>query len=146
MTDKFSGANKLHLICIKIQISFTMNYAEQNIMINQSINHATLEKEAAIFKALGHPLRLAMVHALANGPLCVCDLHKLANAVAPKDLSTISRHLGTLQQAGIISSERRGTNIYYRLTLSCLTSFLQCTGSVLQRSDGLSCQDKNILR
>lgn len=109
-------------------------------MINQQFSHATLEKEAAIFKALGHPLRLAMVHALSSGPRCVCELHKLANAVSPKDLSTISRHLGTLQQAGIISSERRGTNIYYKLTLCCLASFLQCTGSLLQKSGMQACE------
>ncbi len=98
----------------------------------QIVADATLEKEAAIFKALGHPIRLAMVHALADGPRCVCELHGLVKAASAKDLSTISRHLSQLQQVGIIRSERRGTNIYYSLTLSCLGSFLQCTGLALQ--------------
>lgn len=86
-----------------------------------------LAKQSAIFKALGHPVRLTMVYALTDGPRCVCDLHALVEKQAPKDLSTISRHLSTLQQAGIISSERRGTNIYYTLTLHCLGTFLHCT-------------------
>lgn len=101
---------------------------------SQDISHTTLEKEAAIFKALGHPIRLAMVHALADGPRCVCELHSLVKAASEKDLSTVSRHLSTLQQAGIIQSERRGTNIYYSLTLCCLGSFLKCTGLALQDS------------
>lgn len=95
---------------------------------------ATLEKEAAIFKALGHPVRLAMVHALADGPRCVCELHSLVKAASAKDLSTVSRHLSTLQQAGIIRSERRGTNIYYSLSLCCLGAFLKCTGLALQEA------------
>lgn len=106
-----------------------------NSLDSQAISRTTLEKEAAIFKALGHPIRLAMVHALADGPRCVCELHSLVKAASEKDLSTVSRHLSTLQQAGIIESERRGTNIYYSLTLCCLGSFLKCTGLTLQGSN-----------
>ncbi|MFI3270845.1 MAG: metalloregulator ArsR/SmtB family transcription factor [Pseudomonadota bacterium] len=102
-------------------------------LLKQEFSVSILEREAAIFKALGHPMRLALVHALAEGPRCVCELHSVVQAVSKKDLSTVSRHLGTLQQAGVISSERRGTHIYYALTLSCLGTFVRCTGSSLQQ-------------
>lgn len=108
--------------------------SRNDIPKNQVFTSVTLEKEAAIFKALGHPVRLAMVHALADGPRCVCELHSLVKVASDKDLSTVSRHLSTLQQAGIIRSERRGTNMYYSLRLCCLGAFLQCTGLALQEA------------
>lgn len=82
-----------------------------------------LEEQAKIFKALGHPSRLLMVHALREGEKCVCDLQALVGA----DISTISRHLGVLREAGIVGSDKRGTSIFYRLAMPCLETFLACT-------------------
>lgn len=82
-----------------------------------------------MFKALGHPSRLLMVDALRDGEKCVCDLQALIG----DDMSTVSRHLSVLREAGIVSSEKRGTNIYYHLTLCCLEHFLACTGQLLEK-------------
>ncbi len=84
--------------------------------------------QANIFKALGHPSRLIMAEALTRGPLCVCDLHKLVGG----DLSTVSRHLGVMKEAGIVEVEKRGTNVYCSLSLACLDTFLHCTGEVIK--------------
>mgnify|MGYP000357318739 FL=1 len=78
--------------------------------------------QARIFKALGHPSRLLMVDALREGEKCVCELQALVG----DDMSTISKHLAVLREAGVVSAEKRGTSIYYRLTLCCLDTFLQC--------------------
>lgn len=86
-------------------------------------------EQAKIFKALGHPSRLLMVDALREGERCVCELQALVG----DDLSTVSRHLSVLREAGVVSSEKRGTNIYYRLSLCCLDRFLQCTGEVIEK-------------
>lgn len=86
-----------------------------------------LAEQAKIFKALGHPSRLLMVDALRDGEKCVCDLQALTGA----DMSTVSRHLAVLREAGVVRSEKRGTNIYYALALSCLDTFLQCTGTLI---------------
>ena len=75
--------------------------------------------QARIFKALGHPSRLLMVDALRDGEKCVCDLQTLVG----DDMSTVSKHLSVLREAGVVSSEKRGTNIYYRLALCCLETF-----------------------
>lgn len=83
--------------------------------------------QAAIFKALGHPSRLLMVDALRGGERCVCELQ----AVVGDDMSTVSKHLSVLREAGIIAGDKRGTNMYYRLTLPCLEHFLACTGEVV---------------
>lgn len=88
-----------------------------------------LAEQAKIFKALGHPSRLLMVDALRDGEKCVCELQALVG----DDMSTVSRHLAVLRNAGVVASEKRGTNIYYRLALPCLESFLTCTCSLVER-------------
>ncbi len=84
-----------------------------------------LSEHAKIFKALGHPSRLIMVNALQSGEKCVCELQELIG----DDISTISRHLGTLKEAGIISAQKRGTFMFYSLKLECLPTFLSCLSS-----------------
>jgi len=67
---------------------------------------------ARMFKALGDPVRLQMASMIAAAPeVCVCEI------TPAFDLSsaTISHHLKTLREAGLIDGERRGTFVYYRL-------------------------------
>lgn len=90
-----------------------------------------LAEQAKIFKALGHPSRLLMLDSLRAGEKCVCELRDLVG----DDMSTISRHLAVLREAGVVGSEKRGTSIYYRLKLGCLGNFLECTAhAVAQRA------------
>jgi ArsR family transcriptional regulator len=64
------------------------------------------------FKALGDPTRLAIVNQLAGADeVCVCHLVPNAGLAQP----TISHHLKLLRDAGLVTSERRGTWAYYRL-------------------------------
>ena len=70
------------------------------------------ERLAPMFKALGDPVRLRMVSMIAAKPeLCVCEI------TPAFDLSsgTISHHLKTLREAGLVDCERRGTYVYYWL-------------------------------
>lgn len=90
-------------------------------------NREYIAEQAKIFKALGHPSRLLMVHALRDGEKCVCDLQTLIGA----DMSTVSRHLAVLREAGVVRSEKRGTSIFYALALTCLDTFLHCTGTLI---------------
>ncbi|MGN0918968.1 MAG: ArsR/SmtB family transcription factor [Oxalobacter sp.] len=78
--------------------------------------------QSEIFKALGHPARLVIVKALRNGEKCVCELQPLIGSSLP----TISRHLSILKNARVISSEKRGQNIFYRLKLNCLSHIFDC--------------------
>lgn len=82
----------------------------------------TLKQRAKVFKALGHPTRLMFVDALAQGELCVCHLQELAGS----DMSTVSKHLSVLKEAGIVQDEKRGTFVYYSLRLCCIGSFMEC--------------------
>jgi ArsR family transcriptional regulator len=91
---------------------------------------ALVEAKANVFKALGHPTRLWMAERLAEGELCVCEL--LADVGV--DFSTISKHLAILKQAGVVTSEKRGKQVYYRLKVPCVLNMMPCVETVIQAS------------
>ena len=65
---------------------------------------------ASFFKALADPTRVKLVVLLrANDSLCVCDL----TTHLDQPQSTISRHLSYLKNTDIVTSERRGTWMWY---------------------------------
>ena len=69
---------------------------------------------ARLFKAMGDPVRLRLLSLIAShagGEACVCDLTGVFDLTGP----TISHHLRVLREAGLISGERRGTWVYYRV-------------------------------
>ena len=75
---------------------------------------------AAMFKALGDPVRLRLLSMIASaggGEVCVCDLTGEFDLTGP----TISHHLKVLREAGLVDSDRRGTWVYYRLVPGALT-------------------------
>jgi DNA-binding transcriptional ArsR family regulator len=90
---------------------------------------ARYEARAKIMKALAHPARLLIVDILhQHGERCVCDL---TDAVG-SDMSTVSRHLSQLREAGIVQDTKRGQMVFYRLRVKCLTSLFNCIESVVQ--------------
>jgi ArsR family transcriptional regulator len=69
---------------------------------------------ARVFKAMGDPVRLRLLSLIAShegGEACVCDLTDVFELTGP----TISHHLKVLREAGLITGERRGTWVYYRV-------------------------------
>ncbi|MGB5953117.1 MAG: metalloregulator ArsR/SmtB family transcription factor [Ornithinimicrobium sp.] len=83
---------------------------------------------APLFKALGDPVRLRLMSMIASHPAgeaCVCDL------IADFDLSgpTISHHLKILRDCGLVSSQRRGTWVYYRALPAALEPIAALAGS-----------------
>lgn len=90
------------------------------------------ETQARIFRALGHASRLLMVDALRGGELCVCELRDLVGA----DMSTVSKHLSVLREAGVVASEKRGANIYYTLAMGCVPGFIDCAGTAVLAKAG----------
>lgn len=86
-----------------------------------------LAARAHVFKAMGHPTRLILIDALADGERCVCELNELVAA----DLSTVSRHLAVLRGAGIVACQKRGNQVYYRLRVPCVRDFYGCVEHAL---------------
>jgi DNA-binding transcriptional ArsR family regulator len=67
-------------------------------------------KRAAIFKALAHPARIAIIEVLIRRNACICN--DLVEEL-PLSQSTVSQHLRELKEVGIIKGEIEGTSICY---------------------------------
>ena len=63
------------------------------------------------FKAFADPTRLRILNLLQDGELCVCHLVDLLDEPQPK----ISRHLGMLRRAGLVTARIEGPWRHYRL-------------------------------
>lgn len=71
-----------------------------------------LAAAARRMKALGHPVRLGIAQSLAEQPeTCACDFTEVFGVSQP----TVSEHLRVLREAGLVVTERRGTQICYSL-------------------------------
>ena len=88
---------------------------------------ARYEARAAVIKAMAHPTRLFIIDELSRGEKCVCSLRDLIGA----DISTVSKHLSVLKDAGILEDEKRGQQVFYRLRMPCILNFFGCVEDVL---------------
>lgn len=97
---------------------------------SSGVDRGRYEARARIVKAMAHPSRLMMLDELDKGPRCVCELRDLVGA----DISTVSKHLLVMKNAGLVTDERRGTQILYRLKVPCIMKFFGCVEAVLKRT------------
>ena len=95
----------------------------------------TYRKRARIIKAMGHPSRLMMLEALANGERCVCDLREMVGA----DFSTVSKHLSLMKKAGLVLDRKEGLKVHYRLRVPCVLDFMGCVEAVLKAGEKPAC-------
>ncbi len=82
---------------------------------------------ARSFAALGDPVRLRLLSILATsrvGAVCVCDLVEPVGKSQP----TVSHHLKILREAGLVTSERRGTNVWYAAVPAALDALRDALG------------------
>ncbi|UUU32316.1 metalloregulator ArsR/SmtB family transcription factor [Streptomyces sp. CA-210063] len=78
------------------------------------------ERTARMFKALGDPVRLRLFSLVAShegGEACVCDISDVGVSQP-----TVSHHLKKLREAGLLTSERRGTWVYYKVEPSVVAA------------------------
>ena len=96
----------------------------------RSVTREHLEERSAVLKALAHPSRLMIVDELSRGERCVCDLTELVG----HDISTVSKHLNLLKKTGIVSDDKRGKQVYYRLKVPYILNFFHCIESVINEN------------
>jgi DNA-binding transcriptional ArsR family regulator len=79
---------------------------------NKKLLQKIFEMQCEICKALGHPLRLAIVDRLNAREASAADL------IAELEISkaNLSKHMALLAHGGIVESRREGRQIFYRLT------------------------------
>jgi ArsR family transcriptional regulator len=78
------------------------------------LDRTEAERRAGLLKALADPVRLQLLSIISASPgqeACVCDMTDAVQVSQP----TVSHHLKTLVDAGILSRERRGSWAWFRL-------------------------------
>jgi ArsR family transcriptional regulator len=86
------------------------------------------ERQAEIAKAVAHPLRIAVIDFLRDGERCVCDIAEHIGS----ERSNVSRHLGVMVRAGVLSCRKDGLKVFYSLRTPCVADFLSCVVRVLK--------------
>ncbi len=72
-----------------------------------------IDPDVRLLSALADPVRLSIVRQLSgSGAICACDFTESCAVSQP----TISHHLRVLREAGVVTSERRGSWVFYRLS------------------------------
>ncbi len=69
------------------------------------------QRTAIIGRALADPKRLCVLESLAGGEVSVSDLSSRVGCQVPN----MSQHLAVLRSAGLVTSRRDGSTVYYRL-------------------------------
>ena len=84
------------------------------------------QKRSEIIKALAHPTRLFIIDFLSDGEKCVCEIVEQVGV----DISTISKHLLVMRNAGLVESEKRGLNVFYKMMCPCIVDLFTCLESI----------------
>ncbi len=80
-----------------------------------------LDYLVTLFKSLGEPGRLRILHALLHQEMCVCDLA----AFLGSSESAVSHQLRNLRQTGFVANRREGAVLYYRIADEKMREFLE---------------------
>ena len=80
-------------------------------------------------KALAEPIRLGVIHSLAQGELCVCDLTSALDI----SQSRVSFHLRVLREAGLLTDRQSGRWTYYRLQPQAIAELEQWLAGMRSR-------------
>ncbi len=73
----------------------------------------SVDPDVQLLQAVADPVRLAIIRQLAacSDSVCACDFTDCCTVSQP----TVSHHLRVLRDAGVVTTQRRGTFIYYDL-------------------------------
>jgi DNA-binding transcriptional ArsR family regulator len=86
------------------------------------------QRQAQLFRALSHPVRLRILDILSRQEACVCHL----TAILGKRQPYVSQQLATLREAGLVTDRRDGTLIFYSLADEHLAELLDGGKTVVQ--------------
>jgi len=73
---------------------------------------STYKQAADLFHLLAHPARLRILDELRRAQACVCHLQ----TVLRRPQAYVSQQLRVLREAEVVSAEREGLNVYYRIS------------------------------
>ena len=87
------------------------------------------KRKAEILKAMAHPTRIMILEILRDTEKCVTDIHKQVGF----DISTVSKHLAVMRNAGLLKTERKNKQIYYSVRVTCILNFFYCIEEVIKQ-------------
>jgi ArsR family transcriptional regulator len=93
------------------------------------MDNDTVESVAEVLKAVGHPVRLAIIELLEHGEKCVGDIVK---ALGVKQAIT-SQHLNLMKDKRVLAARRQGARVYYRIENKNVIKLLHCVDDHCQR-------------
>jgi DNA-binding transcriptional ArsR family regulator len=79
--------------------------------VRRELSEAALAMIAERFKVLAEPMRLKILHALWDGERTVGEIIDAVDGLQ----ANVSKHLGVLQQAGLVSRRKNGLRVFYRI-------------------------------
>ena len=88
-------------------------------LVRESLTRQAAVEMAVKLKALSDPVRLrllSLVASHAGGEACVCDISAGVEVSQP----TVSHHLKVLRDAGLLTSQRRASWVYYAVVPEAL--------------------------
>ncbi|ART70609.1 transcriptional regulator [Mycobacterium dioxanotrophicus] len=97
-------------------------------LLGEPLSAAEAADMAVKLKALADPVRLQLFSAIAShagGEACVCDISVGVEVSQP----TVSHHLKVLRDAGLLTSQRRASWVYYAVVPEALASLAVLLGA-----------------
>jgi ArsR family transcriptional regulator len=86
-----------------------------------------LDPDIRLLQAAADPTRLAILRQLSGeDAVCACEFNACCDVAQP----TVSHHLRVLREAGWVTSERRGSWVFYRLSPAAVTRFGELAGGL----------------
>lgn len=82
------------------------------------------------FKALGNDTRIGILQWLLLEGRDECTVNEIVDACSVGQ-SVVSRHLAMLRDVGILESERRGKEVFYRVRVTSLIDLLHSLADAL---------------
>lgn len=88
------------------------------------------EEFSRVFQALANPKRLHVLRCLSEREKSVTEL-LACKAFEGVPQSTVSQHLATLRQQGLVKARKDGTNVFYRLSNPRVADLLRLMGNIV---------------
>ena len=106
-------------------------------LVAEPLSTAAAVEMAAKFKALSDPVRLRLLSSIAShagGEACVCDISAGVKVSQP----TVSHHLRVLRDAGLLTSQRRASWVYYAVVPGALAALSTLLNSGAESAAAMS--------
>lgn len=99
-----------------------------------SVNYEDIAKK---LKVISDPKRLKIIDMLSCDELCACEILEKFDISQP----TLSHDMRKLEEAGLVTSEREGKNIYYSLDKASLDEIEDSLNLIFNIQDDCICKE-----